>query len=130
MTDRPTNRMHLLKTLDRYLATGFLGQMAAGERMVSCRPLCWILWDDNTPLPRNFESWIRDICGVESATWWRSGGTWGAAARVAGYFIDNAVIGEHGRPVRPQGLWVSHALHRPRPSGQWALNSEATPVGM
>jgi len=120
-----TNRMHLLKALDRYLATGFLGTQPAGGRFVACRPLCWSLWDDEHPLAPNFNSWMEDICGHEYTTWRRLGGTWSAAARAAAYFIDNAVIGERGRPIRPQGLWVSHALGRARPSAQWALNSEA-----
>lgn len=116
-----TDRMHLLKALDRYLADGFLGTQPAGDQVISCRYLCWNLWEDEDPFAPNFNSWMRDICGLESETWERLGGTWGAVARVAGYFIDNAIIGEHGRPVRPQGLWVSEALRKPRPAFEWAV---------
>ena len=116
-----TDRMHLLQTLDRYFLTGFLGEQPVGQRIVSCRPLCIALWDDGGLFEANFASWIKSICGPEEQIWWRLGGTWGAAARAAAYFIDHSVMGQHGRPVRPQGIWVAKALRMTRPSARWSV---------
>ncbi|MGF0539886.1 hypothetical protein ACQQ2Q_17945 [Agrobacterium sp. ES01] len=116
-----TNRMQFLTFLDRYLGSGHTAAERINDRIVSVKILCSHLWDDDTGYVRQFSSHMRDVCGHEFEAWERLGGTWGAAARAAAYHIDHSVMGQHGRPVRPQGMWVAKALRITRPSAQWSV---------
>lgn len=118
-----TNRMQFLSVLDRLLESGYTDAVWLGDQIVSVKILCRRLWDDETAYINQFDSYMRDVCGHEFVVWKRVGGTWGAAARAAAYFIEHALIGGHGRPVRPQGMWVSHALQMKRPSAEWSCEA-------